>query len=664
MIKLDEASDALRAEIDRVNVEMGQDVKATVDAMDKDGDGQIDLAEYLAGGGTEEEFKALDADGTGHIDVEFLHKSEHEESILHKARVFFVIFKSANLSLLMAALKISVGLLWSHALQDITTSFIGKDTYENNTIETADGDYVAVELLLGFIAYVVVWGGTWLTLNVRVVGPDGVPADQKSSLSWRCFMRCSLSHFLGFRLLKLVQSFFWWNKIWREYSHTAGSMCGLSSNMHGEEFYGFNEHAISTSFTQKEFSETEEAEVDSICAFPKMEMEEEMFRRFDPQRWGEVVGHYILGLLILVATSLLVMAVMHWLVERFRTRATNQEEEEALDKKREAERAVAADVMGLTLGYFFGRFAFFFVFGFCFLVRKQLVTSACEVTPDVLAVLALSLVFLSLLTTTGKLNGHKNFLSHDLLPQELLQQTLSFTYGYFLVWLIQYTADQIVSSFLGITHYGQETLQFKELEYESFDEVLKYHTGGGAKDPRAGPFWLIWITYFLGILVIVQVQYALLWAAKQSEQVADLINKLYSMDHVDKTTKATARHQTARVTKEVNNKNMMRLVKISGQGVAVGVLFERWVTGLIDASDYPHRAVVLSTTSVCVTTFAYLALYLARCGVSVAHEPEESAQNADACETQPGIAMMNLPPAVDRVDETQEIEPQATDEQM
>ena len=91
----------------------------------------------------------------------------------------------------------------------------------------------------------------------------------------------------------------------------------------------------STSFTQKEFSETEEAEVDSICAFPKMEMEEEMFRRFDPQRWGEVVGHYILGLLILVATSLLVMAVMHWLVERFRTRATNQEEEEALDKKRE-----------------------------------------------------------------------------------------------------------------------------------------------------------------------------------------------------------------------------------------------------------------------------------------------------------------------------------------
>ena len=114
---------------------------------------------------------------------------------------------------------------------------------------------------------------------------------------------------------------------------------------------------------------------------------------------------------------------------------------------------MAADVMGLTLGYFFSRFAFFFVFGFCFLIRKVLVTEACEVTPDVLAVLALSLVFLSLLTTIGKLNGLD---CHDFMPEELLQQTLSFTYGYFLVWLIQYTADQIVSSFLGITHYGQE----------------------------------------------------------------------------------------------------------------------------------------------------------------------------------------------------------------
>ena len=55
---------------------------------------------------------------------------------------------------------------------------------------------------------------------------------------------------------------------------------------------------------QKEFSATEEAEVDSICASPKMEMEEETFRRFDPRRWGEVVGHYILGLLILVHIAL------------------------------------------------------------------------------------------------------------------------------------------------------------------------------------------------------------------------------------------------------------------------------------------------------------------------------------------------------------------------
>ena len=60
----------------------------------------------------------------------------------------------------------------------------------------------------------------------------------------------------------------------------------------------------------------------------------------------------------------------------------------------------------------------------------------------------------------------------------------------------------------------------------------------------------------------VQVQYALMWAAPQSEQVTDLINKLRSTEHVDKTTKVIAQHQKARVTKEVNNKNMMRLVKI------------------------------------------------------------------------------------------------------
>ena len=104
------------------------------------------------------------------------------------------------MSLLLAAAKISVGLLWSStsALPDIITSFVGMDTFENNTIETADGEYVAFELLMGFIAYLVVLGCTWMTLKFRVVGPNGVPADQKSSVSWRCFMRCSLSHFLTY----------------------------------------------------------------------------------------------------------------------------------------------------------------------------------------------------------------------------------------------------------------------------------------------------------------------------------------------------------------------------------------------------------------------------------------------------------------------------------
>ena len=109
---------------------------------------------------------------------------------------------------------------------------------------TVDGEYVAVGLLMGFIAHLVVLGCTYMTLNVRVVGPDGVPADQKSSVSWRCFMRCSLSHFLGFRLLEFVQSLFWWSQIWKEHLHTAGSMYGLSSNLPREEFYGFNEYAM------------------------------------------------------------------------------------------------------------------------------------------------------------------------------------------------------------------------------------------------------------------------------------------------------------------------------------------------------------------------------------------------------------------------------------
>ena len=50
-------------------VKMKGGVKATIEAMDKDGDGKIDLAEYLASGGTEEEFKLLDADGSGQIDA-------------------------------------------------------------------------------------------------------------------------------------------------------------------------------------------------------------------------------------------------------------------------------------------------------------------------------------------------------------------------------------------------------------------------------------------------------------------------------------------------------------------------------------------------------------------------------------------------------------------
>ena len=50
-IEIDEASLALRSSISSVNVVMAQSVKATMQAMDSNGDGQIDMTEYLAGGG-------------------------------------------------------------------------------------------------------------------------------------------------------------------------------------------------------------------------------------------------------------------------------------------------------------------------------------------------------------------------------------------------------------------------------------------------------------------------------------------------------------------------------------------------------------------------------------------------------------------------------------
>ena len=39
-------------------------------SMDANGDGTVDLAEYLASGGTKEQFKALDTAGLGKIPVE------------------------------------------------------------------------------------------------------------------------------------------------------------------------------------------------------------------------------------------------------------------------------------------------------------------------------------------------------------------------------------------------------------------------------------------------------------------------------------------------------------------------------------------------------------------------------------------------------------------
>jgi len=40
----------------------------TMKALDGDGDGKVSLAEFVAAGGTAEQFAALDTDGSGYID--------------------------------------------------------------------------------------------------------------------------------------------------------------------------------------------------------------------------------------------------------------------------------------------------------------------------------------------------------------------------------------------------------------------------------------------------------------------------------------------------------------------------------------------------------------------------------------------------------------------
>merc|ERR1712086_507314 len=49
-------------------VKMKGGIKKKVADMDQDGDGKVDLSEFIAAGGTEEGFRILDADGSGFID--------------------------------------------------------------------------------------------------------------------------------------------------------------------------------------------------------------------------------------------------------------------------------------------------------------------------------------------------------------------------------------------------------------------------------------------------------------------------------------------------------------------------------------------------------------------------------------------------------------------
>ena len=56
-------------------------VAAALKAIDNDGNGTIGLAEYLASGGTEQDFKALDIDGDGEIDASELMAIVHDETL-------------------------------------------------------------------------------------------------------------------------------------------------------------------------------------------------------------------------------------------------------------------------------------------------------------------------------------------------------------------------------------------------------------------------------------------------------------------------------------------------------------------------------------------------------------------------------------------------------
>jgi hypothetical protein len=155
----------------------------------------------------------------------------------------------------------------------------------------------------------------------------------------------------------------------------------------------------------------------------------------------------------------------------------------------QAEQELESDVLGLCFGYLLSRLLFFFIFGLCFVIRRALVHTACEVTPDLLSVLALSFLVMWLTTSVTSVTyeisrWHK--MTHVLVPPEAIQQTLCFCYGYFVVWWVQYACDIVAGGCLGSTHYGQGTLRFEEELFEEGVESVFQYSEGGEKDARAG----------------------------------------------------------------------------------------------------------------------------------------------------------------------------------
>jgi hypothetical protein len=69
-----------------------------------------------------------------------------------------------------------------------------------------------------------------------------------------------------------------------------------------------------------------------------------------------------------------------------------------------------------------------------------------------------------------------------------------------------------------------------------------------------------------------------------SVKVNKMLYTLLQSEKIDSVSRASTRFQMQRTSEEVSVRVMMYETSVAGLGVAVGVFFERWITGLVDIS--------------------------------------------------------------------------------